>query len=81
MARTADPHSGTSQFFINHRSNSFLNHPGQDGWGYAVFGKLVSGSDVLDKIAAVKIGTRKGMGNVPVETVLIKSIRRLEPEP
>jgi len=76
MARTADPHSATGQFFINHRDNAFLDYPGQDGWGYAVFGKLVSGEDVLDKIAAVKTGS----GDVPGKPVVIKSIRRVEPE-
>ncbi len=76
MARTSDPHSATGQFFINHRDNAFLDYPGQDGWGYAVFGKLLSGEDVLDKIAAVKTGS----GDVPGTPVLIKSIRLVEPE-
>ena len=76
MARTTDPHSATSQFFINHRDNAFLDYPGQDGWGYAVFGKLVSGEDVLDKIATVQTGS----GNVPGEPVVIQSIRRIEAE-
>jgi len=75
MARTT-PHSATSQFFINHRDNAFLDYPGQDGWGYAVFGKLVSGEDVLDKIATVQTGS----GNVPGEPVVIQSIRRIEAE-
>ena len=78
MARTADPHSATAQFFINHRDNAFLDYPGSDGWGYTVFGKLVSGQDVLDKIAAVKTATRSGMQNVPAEPVVIQSIRLLE---
>jgi cyclophilin family peptidyl-prolyl cis-trans isomerase len=76
MARTSDPHSATAQFFINHRDNAFLDYPGQDGWGYAVFGKLISGEDVLDKIAAVKTGS----GDVPGEPVMITSIRLVEPE-
>ncbi len=76
MARTSDPHSATGQFFINHRDNAFLDYPGQDGWGYAVFGKLTSGNSVLDKIAAVKTGS----GDVPVEPVVITSIRLVEPE-
>ncbi len=76
MARTSDPHSATGQFFINHRDNAFLDYPGQDGWGYAVFGKLISGQDVLDKIAAVKTGS----GDVPGSPVLIESIRLVEPE-
>ena len=74
MARTSDPHSATSQFFINHRDNAFLDYPGQDGWGYTVFGKLVSGEDVLDKIATVKTDS----GNVPGEPVMIQSIKRIE---
>ena len=74
MARTGDPHSGTAQFFVNHKDNSFLDYPGQDGWGYAVFGKLVDGMDVLDKIAKVKTGS----GDVPEETVVILSIVRVE---
>lgn len=74
MARTGDPHSATAQFFINHRDNSFLDYPGQDGWGYAVFGKLVEGMDVLDKIANV---TTKS-GDAPVETVVIHKIVRVE---
>ena len=74
MARTSDPHSATSQFFINHRDNAFLDYPGQDGWGYTVFGKLVSGEDVLDKIATVKTDS----GDVPGEPVMIQSIKRIE---
>ncbi|MDA2925236.1 peptidylprolyl isomerase [Acidobacteria bacterium AH-259-L09] len=74
MARTSDPHSATSQIFINHGDNAFLDYPGQDGWGYAVFGKLVSGLDVLDKIATVETGR----GDAPVQAVVIKSIRRAE---
>ncbi|MDA2937045.1 peptidylprolyl isomerase [Acidobacteria bacterium AH-259-A15] len=74
MARTSDPHSATSQIFINHGDNAFLDYPGQDGWGYAVFGKLVSGLDVLDKIATVETGS----GDAPVQAVVIKSIRRAE---
>ena len=76
MARTPDPHSATSQFFINHRDNAMLDYPGGDGWGYAVFGKLISGQDVLDKIAGVKTGS----GDVPGQPVIIQSIRRVEPE-
>ncbi len=76
MARTSDPHSATGQFFINHRDNAFLDYPGQDGWGYAVFGKLVSGEDVLDKIAAVKTAS----GDVPDQPVMIQSVRLVVPE-
>src|ERR1035437_7820477 len=60
MARTSDPHSASAQFFINLKNNSFLDYPGQDGWGYCVFGKVVEGMDVVDKIKSVKT-TRTGM--------------------
>lgn len=72
MARTSDPHSASAQFFINIKNNSFLDYPGQDGWGYCVFGKVVEGTDVVDKIRAVKT-TRTGMhSDVPVENVIIE---------
>jgi peptidyl-prolyl cis-trans isomerase B (cyclophilin B) len=72
MARTSDPHSASAQFFINVKNNAFLDYPGQDGWGYAVFGKVVEGQDVVDKIRQVKT-TRKGMfSDVPVEDVVIE---------
>ena len=71
MARTSDPHSATSQFFINVNDNNFLNFPGQDGWGYCVFGEVIEGTDVVDKIKGVKT-TRAGMhADVPVEDVVI----------
>ena len=74
MARTGDPHSATAQFFINTGAdNSFLNYPGQDGWGYCVFGKVVEGMDVVDAIAGVKTGNNKGHQNVPKEDVIITS--------
>jgi cyclophilin family peptidyl-prolyl cis-trans isomerase len=76
MARTSDPHSASAQWFINHKDNAFLDYPGQDGWGYAVFGRVTKGMDVVDKIAAVKTGTKAGMGDVPAETVAIVSARR-----
>jgi peptidyl-prolyl cis-trans isomerase A (cyclophilin A) len=76
MARTGDPNSATSQFFINHKDNAGLNRPNPDGHGYAVFGKVVEGLDVLDKIAAVPTGSAGGHQNVPVTAVEIKSIRR-----
>ncbi|RMG33298.1 MAG: peptidyl-prolyl cis-trans isomerase [Gammaproteobacteria bacterium] len=76
MARTRAPHSATSQFFINHRDNPNLDYPSFDGWGYAVFGKVTKGMDVVDAIAAVKTTTRNGRKNVPVEPVIIESIRR-----
>jgi cyclophilin family peptidyl-prolyl cis-trans isomerase len=72
MARTPDPHSASSQFFINVKNNDFLNYPGQDGWGYAVFGKVVEGMDVVDKIKAVPTGNKAGQQNVPVDPVVIE---------
>jgi len=72
MARTMDPHSASAQFFINTKNNDFLNYPGQDGWGYAVFGKVVEGQDVVDQINTVKTG-RSGMhSDVPSEAVIIE---------
>lgn len=72
MARTSDPHSASAQFFINVNDNSFLDYPGQDGWGYCVFGKVVEGMDVVDKITGVRT-TRSGMhADVPVEDVVIE---------
>jgi peptidyl-prolyl cis-trans isomerase B (cyclophilin B) len=71
MARTGDPHSATAQFFINVKDNDFLNYPGQDGWGYCVFGKVVDGKDVVDAIRDVKTGNRMGFQNVPLEDVII----------
>jgi peptidyl-prolyl cis-trans isomerase B (cyclophilin B) len=72
MARTSDPHSATAQFFINVNNNSFLDYPGQDGWGYCVFGKVTEGTDVVDKITGVRT-TRTGMhADVPVEDVVIE---------
>lgn len=72
MARTSAPHSATAQFFINVKNNSFLDYPGQDGWGYCVFGKVVEGTDVVDKIKTVKT-TRTGMfADVPVEDIVIE---------
>ncbi|MFN3397129.1 MAG: peptidylprolyl isomerase [Sulfurimicrobium sp.] len=75
MARTPNPHSASSQFFINLADNSFLDHTAQtaQGWGYCVFGKVVEGRDVVDKIAKVKTGNRAGHQDVPVETVIIES--------
>ena len=71
MARTSDPHSASAQFFINVSNNSFLDYPGQDGWGYCVFGNVVEGTDVVDKIKGVKT-TRSGMfQDVPAEDVVI----------
>ena len=74
MARTGDPHSATAQFFINVADNTFLNHtaPSQQGWGYAVFGKVISGTDVVDKIKAVKTGRKGYHDDVPMEDVVIE---------
>ena len=80
MARTMAPHSASSQFFINVKDNDFLNFTGENahGWGYAVFGKVVAGTDVVDKIKAVKT-SRKGMhDDVPVEAVVIESASIVE---
>lgn len=74
MARTMDPHSASSQFFINVKDNDFLNHtaPTPKGWGYCVFGKVVAGTDVVDKIKTVKTGRHGYHDDVPLETVLIE---------
>ncbi len=72
MARTMAPHSATAQFFINVKDNGFLDHPGQDGWGYCVFGKVTSGMDVLEKIRTVETTNRAGHSDVPVEPVIIE---------
>ena len=76
MARTMDPHSATSQFFINHKDNSFLNHTGENsqGWGYAVFGSVTEGMDVVDKIAEVSTGSSGGHQDVPEEVITIESV-------
>ncbi len=79
MARTSYPHSATSQFYINVADNDFLNaDQAQDGQGYAVFGQVVSGMNVVDKIAAVKTGAKAGMSDVPLEPVVIKSAKILK---
>jgi peptidyl-prolyl cis-trans isomerase B (cyclophilin B) len=73
MARTSDPHSASSQFFINVANNSFLNHSGKNsqGWGYAVFGKVVEGMDVVDAITKIPTGSAGFHQDVPVETIEI----------
>jgi peptidyl-prolyl cis-trans isomerase A (cyclophilin A)/peptidyl-prolyl cis-trans isomerase B (cyclophilin B) len=75
MARTADPNSATCQFFINVVDNAALDYPGRDGAGYAVFGQVVAGMDVVDKIKAVPTGEKYGMRDVPLTNVVIESVR------
>jgi peptidyl-prolyl cis-trans isomerase A (cyclophilin A) len=77
MARTSDPHSATAQFFINLKDNSFLDYPSRDGWGYAVFGKVVQGFDIVQKIATVPTGNAGPHQNVPTIPVLIESVKLL----
>jgi peptidyl-prolyl cis-trans isomerase B (cyclophilin B) len=74
MARTSAPHSATAQFFINIADNGFLNHtaPSAQGWGYAVFGKVIAGTDVVDKIKALKTGRKGFHDDVPLEDVIIE---------
>jgi peptidyl-prolyl cis-trans isomerase B (cyclophilin B) len=74
MARTSDPHSASAQFFINVKNNSFLDYPGQDGWGYAVFGKVTDGTDVVDKIRKVPTGRSGMFADVPTTPVIIEKI-------
>lgn len=79
MARTADPNSATAQFFINHVNNNNLDHPSLDGHGYAVFGRVLEGMEVVDKIAAVPTGMRAGMEDVPLTDVKIISVQTVKP--
>jgi len=80
MARTTDPHSATAQFFINVKDNDFLNHSGKNmqGWGYTVFGRMVEGEEVLEKIRAVPTGSRGGHQDVPVDPVIIETVEIVE---
>ncbi len=80
MARTSDPHSATAQFFINVADNDFLNHtaPTSNGWGYAVFGEVIEGTDVVDKIKLVKTGSKGFHQDVPVEDVIIEKATIVE---
>jgi len=75
MARKPDPHSATAQFFINHADNAFLDYPSQDGWGYAVFGKVTQGMDVVDRIAQVPTGNAGPFQNVPATPVIIQNVK------
>jgi peptidyl-prolyl cis-trans isomerase B (cyclophilin B) len=79
MARTGDPHSATAQFFINVSDNEFLNHTSKDmrGWGYAVFGKVTEGQDIVDRMKAVRTGTSRGHQDVPTEPIVIESAKVL----
>jgi peptidyl-prolyl cis-trans isomerase B (cyclophilin B) len=80
MARTMDPHSASAQFFINVADNSFLNHtaPTSQGWGYAVFGEVIEGQDVVDKIKAVPTGSKGGHQDVPKDDVIIEKAEIIE---
>ena len=76
MARTSDVNSATSQFFVNLKDNAFLDHQ-RGNFGYAVFARVTEGMDVIDKIAAVETGRRRGFDDVPVEPVIMTSVRRI----
>jgi peptidyl-prolyl cis-trans isomerase B (cyclophilin B) len=80
MARTMDPHSASAQFFINATNNSFLNHTAKtaQGWGYAVFGKVVAGTDVVDKIEGVATTSKAGHQDVPADDVIIEKAEIIE---
>jgi peptidyl-prolyl cis-trans isomerase B (cyclophilin B) len=82
MARTGEPHSATSQFFINVADNNFLNHSGKNpsGWGYAVFGKVISGMDVVDEIKNVETGSRDGHQDVPLDDIEIQTATCVDSE-
>lgn len=78
MARTSQPHSATAQFYVNTVDNEALDHPSADGWGYAVFGRVIEGMDVVDAIEGVATHFANRMGNVPVEAVVITGAERVE---
>jgi cyclophilin family peptidyl-prolyl cis-trans isomerase len=78
MARTNDINSATSQFFVNLKDNDFLDHS-RGNFGYAVFARVTEGMDVIDKIAAVETGRKRGFDDVPVEPVIMKSVRKIDP--
>ena len=81
MARTPPPHTATAQFFINLKDNAFLDYPGQDGWGYAVFGEVTEGMDVVDKIAEQPTGIKNRMRDVPLTPVIIEKVTILADAP
>jgi len=78
MARTMQPHSATAQFFINVSDNGFLDYPGQDGWGYCVFGRVVEGMETVEAIKGVATGSRHGHQDVPVSDVIIEKAEILD---
>lgn len=78
MARTSMPHSATSQFFINHQDNASLDYPSRDGWGYCVFGRVIEGMDIVDKIAEQPVGNANRMQNVPTNPIIIKKVTIIE---
>jgi peptidyl-prolyl cis-trans isomerase B (cyclophilin B) len=78
MARTGDPHSASAQFFINVSNNKFLDYPGQDGWGYCVFGKVTEGMDTIEKMKAVATTMKAGHQDVPAEDIIIESATVIE---
>jgi peptidyl-prolyl cis-trans isomerase B (cyclophilin B) len=82
MARTSDPHSASAQFFINVKNNGFLNHSGKSmqGWGYAVFGRVVEGMDVINQMKGVKTGNVAGHGDVPTTPIMIEKAEMLTKE-
>ncbi len=79
MARTSDPHSATSQFFINVADNAFLDHPGSDGWGYCAFGCVVEGMELIDRVKDVetKFNPKMGEASMPVDPPVIRRMRRV----
>jgi peptidyl-prolyl cis-trans isomerase A (cyclophilin A) len=80
MARTGQPHSATAQFFVNVVDNAFLDYPGRDNWGYCVFGKVLEGMDVVDKIKSTKVKRLdNAFANLPMEPVVIRSVARVAP--
>jgi peptidyl-prolyl cis-trans isomerase B (cyclophilin B) len=74
MARTSDPHSATSQFFINVKDNDFLDHPGRDGWGYCVFGRVAEGMDVVNAIVKVPTTSKGAHKDVPAEDIILEKV-------